>query len=259
MNRALLTAVACLVAGSASSAYADTVLYSTGFENPPFTPGPVAGQDGWAAYGNSSASQIEDTVADSGSQALAVIPALGAGQTGAYYGLTTSDSLIEITADLMIDSSTNQSEWQFAGMGPGLFPFVGGFDVTSTGQIDLMTAGKPDVGTLTYNTWNLVDLLFNFTTQTYNLSINGTVLASNAAFCGDNTVCAGAPVSSFGNFIFDAFPASSANDIGFIDNLTISTPSGSTTPEPGSLMLLGSGLLLLAARRWRSVFARNNV
>jgi hypothetical protein len=37
--------------------------------------------------------------------------------------------------------------------------------------------------------------------------------------------------------LFDTFPAAGANDIGYMDNVTISSVS---TPEPGSLLLLAT-------------------
>lgn len=243
MRNVLRGSVFCLIVGFVLPAYS-SVLYSTGFENPPFTTGEVAGQNGWQVFGTSDAAQVESGVSESGSQAVTVIPALASDQTGPYYALTTSATEIDISADLMIDSSSNQSEWQFGALAPGLFPFAGGFNVLPDGDISLISSGHPDVGAFTYNSWNLVNLLLNFDTQTFDLSINGALLASNAPFCGDNSVCAGATVSSFGDFLFDAFPATGANDIAYLDNVTISS-----VPEPQLEMLLGMGLAGLVARR----------
>src|SRR5580704_17381765 len=53
------------------AAFADTVLYSTSFENPPFTTGPIAGQDGWNVFGP-GISTVENSFADTGSQAVFV-------------------------------------------------------------------------------------------------------------------------------------------------------------------------------------------
>jgi hypothetical protein len=223
------------------------VLYSTGFESPTFTTGPIATQDGWAVFGTSSAAQVESGVAESGSQAVEVLPSLAASQTGPYYALSTSATEIELSAYIFLASSSTQSEWQFAALSPGLAAFIGGVDIQSNGAIDLQTGADPDVGTFTYNSWQLLDFVFNFTTQTYNFSLNGTLVSSNQPFCGSASGCSGANVSSFGAALFDTFPATDANDIGYMDNITIS--SITSTPEPGSLLLLGAGLAALIARR----------
>lgn len=257
MARILNGLVFCLMVGSVLPVHAG-VLYSTGFENPPFTPGDVAGQDGWSVFNDTGTSQVETGFVDSGSQALAVIPALAtSSQSGPYYGLSTPDPVIDISADVYIFSSSTQSEWQFAGTGPSLTGYTGGFDILPDGTIDLTTPGFTSAGTWTYNTWNLVDLLLNFNTQTFNLSVNGTLLAGNVPFCGSNSGCTGANVPSFGDFFFDAFPtfgssptgapANLSNDLGVIDNLTISSP----VPEPRLVMLLAAGLVALVALRAR--------
>jgi len=241
----------CFAAGCVLPAYADTVLYSTGFEGPAFTAGvTINGQNGWATFGPASASQVENSMADTGSQALDVFPALASGQSGAYYALSTSATEIEMSADIYLASSSNQSGWQFAGFAPGLSAFVGGIDISSTGVINLIDPGNTVVTpTFTYGSWQFLDFVFNFTTQTYTFSLNGAPISSNVAFCGsDGATCTGANVSSFGDALFDTFPAAGTpTDNGFMDNLSIS--SVSSVPEPRSLMLMGAGLALLIARR----------
>jgi hypothetical protein len=257
MSRILNSLVFCLIAGSVLPAYAD-LLYSTGFENPPFTTGDVAGQNGWSVFNDSGDAVITSAFSDGGTQSLAVVPAAtSSSQSGPYYGLSTSDSVIDISADMYLFSSSTQSEWQFAGTGPSLSGYAGGFDVLPDGTIDLITPGFTNIGTWTYNSWNLVDVLLNFNTQTFNLSVNGTLLASNVAFCGSNSGCSGANVANFGDFIFSTFPTfgtspagapvNDSNDLGAIDNLTISSP----VPEPRLVMLLAAGLVALVTLRAR--------
>jgi hypothetical protein len=251
MGRLLKNFMMCLAVGSVLPVYAGTVLYSTGFEAPTFTAGmSVNGQNGWETFSPASASQIENSFADSGLQALDVLPALAIGdQAGAVYALSTSANEIEMSADIYLASSTIQSAWQFAAIGPAGLGFIGGVDITNTGAIDLITTGFPAVATLAYNTWEDFDFVYNFTTQTYSFSLNGTLISSNVAFCGNNSgPCNGATVSTFGEGAFDTlFPSAGANDIGYMDNFSIS--SVSSVPEPGSLMLLGAGLAALIA--WR--------
>jgi hypothetical protein len=71
------------------------------------------------------------------------------------------------------------------------------------------------------------------------VKLDGATLATGLAFCGNNHGnCNGAPVTTMGWDLFDSFGG--GNDLGAMDNFSIST----TTPEPGTLGLLGSGLLV---------------
>ncbi len=240
-----------LALASVLPAVAETV-YSTGFESPTFTPGTIQGQNGWAVFGTTpSAAQVENTFAQSGSQALSVLPALAIpNQTGPYYGVSTTASIVEMSADIYLASSSNRSAWQFAATGPALTGFIGGINIQSSGAIDLITSGETYVGTITYNAWHPVDFVFNFTTQTYNFSLDGTLVSSGVPFCGSNSGCTGTSVSSFGDALFDTFPAAGANDIGYMDNITISSVAAPEPAEAGLLMmLLGAGLAAVIARR----------
>ena len=72
------------------------------------------------------------------------------------------------------------------------------------------------------NSWHNLDLLFDMTAQRYNISLDGALLASNLAFCGDsNVVCNGNAVTIFGgtNFSTSGLPGTIGNDAGFMDNL----------------------------------------
>jgi hypothetical protein len=55
------------------------LLYETSFENPPFTPGNIAGQDGWQEYhlGVANRGQISTERALSGTQSLKITPVNG--------------------------------------------------------------------------------------------------------------------------------------------------------------------------------------
>ncbi len=222
-------------------------LYTTGFESPTFTTGDIAGQNGWEVFGNPTyAGQVESGFAESGTQAVVVYPAIATEQTGPYYALSTAAPIVEMSGYIYLASSSTQSEWQFAATGPSFGGFIGGVDIQSNGAIDLIGPGT-DVGTFTYNAWQLLDFVFNFNTQTYTFSLNGTLVSSGVAFCGSDIGCSGANIASFGDALFDTFPATSANDTGYLDNITIS--SLTSTPEPGSLMLIGAGLAAVIARR----------
>ncbi len=207
-----------------SALAAPGTLYSTGFENPPFTLGNLAGQDGWQVSSvcgltGPATGLVENTLVQSGSQAVSVDGSVTC-QSGPYHSDSSTGPLIELSAGIYIASSSSQTQWQFAGLGPGLAPFIGGVGILATGQIVAITAGLPTVGTWTYNAWNNLDFLFNFSTQTYAITLNGVPLASGLPFCGDNGPCAGAPVSTYGTSLFDTFGG--GNDTGYIDNFAVS-------------------------------------
>jgi len=232
-------------------AWADTVLYSTSFENPPFTAGSsIAGQDGWSVFGP-GAQEVENFFADTGSQAVFVDGA-AATQTGPYQTTATTGPLVDLSADLAIFTSSTQSEWQFAATGPGLVGYLGGIDIQSNGDISAITtaSGDTDIGTYTRATtfdgtaWVNVNLLFDLATQTYDISVGGVLLASDVPFCGGNAICTGANLSTFGTGFFDTFGG--GNDSAYMDNysVTLVTP----TPEPSTalplVLLLGMGFAL---------------
>jgi hypothetical protein len=145
-------------------------------------------------------------------------------------------------------AASTESGYQFGATGPGAIGFIGGIDIDPNGAVHAITNGFPIVGTLARDVFNHVDFIMDFPTQTWTLEINGTTLISNAAFCGNNFgPCNNAPVLSYGDAVFDTFPAASANDVGALDNYSVTT-----VPEPASLAILGTaiaGLGLLRRRR----------
>lgn len=231
----------CL-AFSSISVFAGSI-YSTNFGSD--TLGPIAGQDGWQVF-NSGASfdVVENTITNGTAQAAAVVP-VGSVQTGMYHTDTASGSpLIDLNADIYIASSSSENQWQFAALGSGLAPFIGGIDLVPTAgptdNILAITAGFANIGSFSLNTWHNVDFLFNFTTQTYTITLDGTVLLANAAFCTDNGPCTTGGNIAEGPFLsfFDVFATLNSNDLGVIDNVSLSS-----VPEPATYALTGLALL----------------
>ena len=105
IGQALTLAAFCGTASPVSAA----VLYATSFENPPFTVGPIAGQDGWAEFPGSGAAFVENSFALTGTQAVDVIPALATGQNGPYKTVNTLAPIVEQSAEIYLASSSTQS------------------------------------------------------------------------------------------------------------------------------------------------------
>jgi hypothetical protein len=160
-------------------------IYQTGFENPPFTLGPIAGQDGWAVFsggGTPNAVTIENTVAFAGTQAVEIDRSAASGQTGPFRAdqSPASDKIVTMQVEAMLTSSTKQSWWQFGGLSaaPGL-PFIGGFNPLPDGTIQIITPGFPVTSTpvITRNVWELWQVVYNFTTQSFDIFINHSPVA----------------------------------------------------------------------------------
>src|SRR5689334_24892731 len=97
----LPTLLVALIAALAPLAHADVVLYSTGFENPPFTTGPIAGQDGWNVFGP-GISTVENTFVKTGSQAV-FIDGSTASQSGPFHSdFSTGTPFVDLSADIAI-------------------------------------------------------------------------------------------------------------------------------------------------------------
>jgi hypothetical protein len=254
----VIAPIAVMLISLSVSAHAG-VIFATGFETSDgYTIGAIAGQNGWAVFNPGDSNDNVGTFPPpfAGAQDANVIPlASSPGQSGIYHTDTATGALIDLNAEIYIASSSTETGWQFAGLGSGLAPYIGGIDLNSSGsfgtsdQLVAITAGFPVEGAFTLNTWHDVDLLFNFTAQTYTLRLDGTVLASNLAFCTDNGPCTTPGPVAEGQFLsfFDSFGGANANDIGGLDNISLS----SGVPEPATYGLTGVALLAGALLRRR--------
>ncbi|MGA7241308.1 MAG: PEP-CTERM sorting domain-containing protein [Bryobacteraceae bacterium] len=258
LTRALFPVLAVLIAGSDLPVAHASILYSSGFETPTFTTGPIAGQDGWNVFGPGNPI-VDNFFSDTGTQAV-FVDGNEASQTGPYHTDVTTGPIVDLSSDIAIFTSTTQTEWQFAGLDPTLTQFLGGIDILPDDAIVALTAGSPVIGAFPRATgfdstaWHSIDLLFNLSSQTYSISLDGATLASNLAFCGDSAGCAGASVSSYGGGLFDTNGISSPgvgasgsipNDSGYMDNFQVADVG---VPEPSTILLLGLGLAGAACR-----------
>src|SRR5215469_13706534 len=122
-------------------------LYFTGFENPPFTLGPINGQAGWfvfSASGQTSDPAIENTLVASGMQAVGV-DGFVTGQTGPVWAPNLTLPVLDMSADIFLTSSSSESKWQFGTTGVGGLGFAGGIDVQTNNSIVAITGNYTTV------------------------------------------------------------------------------------------------------------------
>jgi hypothetical protein len=218
------------------------ILYQTGFENPPFTTGALAGQDSWSVFGVSAAVTLQNSVAKSGTQAVLVNAATaGPQQTGPWHSdpfdtTTSANKTVVVDADVRLTSSSNPTAWQFAALTPNLGTFFGGFNALPDGQLQLITAGFPlTAPVITRDVWDHFEVRYDFLSQTFDVLINNSLVAGHVPFFTSQT--------EYGTLLFDTFGG--GNDLGYLDNVSIQAVPSQAVPEPSKVILLGSGLVLL--------------
>jgi uncharacterized repeat protein (TIGR03803 family) len=135
--------------------------------------------------------------------------------------------VLELSADIFLASSTNESIWQFATTGANDTGYAGGINVVGGTSIQAITSGFPIVGTLTRDAWHRVDVVLDYRSQTFALKLDGSPLATNLPFCGSNSGCSGAPVAEFGWALFNTF--GNGSDSGYMDNFSIALGANLTT------------------------------
>lgn len=246
MKLHLAAAIAALATYSAALSASPTVIYQTGFESPTYTVGNLTGQDGWAQFGN-GLNTVQTGLVATGLQAALVDGRRASGQDGPFRSSPSALPLISLSADIRLVSGQNQREWQFSAIGPALVGFSGGIDILANGDIQAITNGFPIIGNFTRDIWHNVNIQLDYSTQKYDLLLDGATLASGVAFCGSNAGCTGAFLPSYDSVIFDTF-GTGGDDLGAIDNLTVQTFERGV-PEPAAIALLGLGLVGLGLGR----------
>lgn len=258
MHRALLAAVLGCAVAAPSISRAATV-YSTGFENPPFTTGNLAGQDAWDRFDEGTATPsivVQTGTVKTGSQAVGFTNTEAqAGSSFAFRDFTTinpvSDGtpLVTINWDMNVgtggstahtwaveafDDATSLNLVAGAGLGKdtGGNTHIGGTDPTGTSFLDLGPGP-------TLNAWHNYTLTLDYGLNLYAIDVDGTRRAYGTLAAGN--------AGTFGEI--DLVSNTRDLDSAFFDNLSITTGTG-TVPEPASLGLLGiAGVMLMGRRR----------
>ncbi len=203
------------------------MLYQTNFENPPFTPGNIAGQEGWQDFhlGTPNLGQISTERALSGAQALKITPVNGGANSwwwkSAPHDTSTSpNKIIDIRWDMYLTSSARQGNY--------------GIDVysdTIERVCALMVRSNNEVEIILYvngtneqvlptgifvqrDRWNRYRLIIDYNTNTFQVFVNGQPVGEGPINRLAGTVFSDADVWHFN-------VGGNSNDSAFYDNLRI--------------------------------------
>ncbi len=215
---ALTMSLACLQA---------QVLYQTGFENPPFAPGNIAGQDGWNEYHISvpNLGQISTERAFSGVQSLKITPVSGGANSWWWKPINHDTSaspnkIIVIRWDMYLTTSARQGQYGIDNYS-GNIERVCALAVYPSNEVVLVryvngvTEQLYQTGVFVQrDRWNRYRLVINYNTGNFQAFVNGQLVGDGRISNRANAVFGDADVWHF-NF------GSNSNDAAFYDNLSI--------------------------------------
>lgn len=244
----IFRALICACVAASTSARA-SVFYATGFESPQFATGPFpvypANPD-WGAWGVTGASSIQTGVIHTGTQAVLIdASAANTTQSGIWTEHENLGSLVTVSADVYLQSSSDPTAWQFAAYdwNESTWWFVGGFNPLSDGRLQLITAGFPQTApVVTRDAWNNYRAVFDLESQTFDAYINNSLVAGDVPFLSPTTYVRGFQFDTFGR---EGNP-NPPNDRAYFDNFSFQA-----VPEPmrGVMLTLGATAILLRRRR----------
>lgn len=226
------------VAMIALSPFASADVFSTGFEPPTYSLGPLAGQDGWAS---SAVPVVENSTVFAGSQALAYNSTGITGQDLASHTVTyNAGGIVDLGVEFMEGAGTEPVFDVLAALGN--LGFIAQLTISSTGDAEYgpdgasMTTGSVPI---TPGVWNHYDLVLDFQNDTATAFINSTLIGSGAF---------ATPSTGLAQIDIGVNDAAGDDAIGYFDNLSVTTP----VPEPSAVILcitMLSGLVLSVRTR----------
>ena len=246
MRPAIVILSASVVLGPALSPARAITIFSTGFEAPTYTTGPLDGQDGWfQPIGAASAFTVQTVTVNNGSRAVQINPA-GQATEGIFhldaYDTSQAGNPPGVTYSGAFDLATTgtANEFRFTAYN-GLFKPLGAIVVLPGGDIDVdsgsgLTTTSASVGT---GVWHTFDLQFDFATDDISAFLDGNIIASGLPFLSTQT-----PI--FGAVQFQADPGGSGTQTMFVDDITV---TASKVPEPATLSFLALGMAALMGLR----------
>jgi hypothetical protein len=246
------------------------ILYSTGFENPPFANGSqLVGQDGWvvgAPFLSPAAAVITNSTVQSGAQALQVrgvdmvnapevdpLAAVGSYRKPINFDATVALPIVRFQSNVRLDGPTLGSGDFFsaniaARSGDG---GVGELSISSDGRVYgyAGAVGDPIIFNVpvSLNAWHTLGIAVNFTTNSYAFSVDGvssTPFAFPAGFNSDTFLRAS--IVTYAKP--DAGATVRSSYVARYDNLSVTA-----VPEPTTIgFALGVVSFIGAARRRRT-------
>jgi hypothetical protein len=209
---------------------AAVVIDSAGFESPTFHTGNLSGQNSWVKLSSGSGSAtVENTIANSGSQAVAVDRAAGSDDFwGRHVTAVTPLRYLSIDWDMQVAPSGGDPNTQVG-------PFIGvlSYDDHANPQIPLslsglgieatfgkvyyeLPAGLAATGAVaTFNAWHHFRMLLDYSAKTYKVFFDNSLLISTPFVDNTATAFTDADIAAF------SVGTDTLAGTGFIDNYVV--------------------------------------
>jgi len=258
MKKQLKTTIGITTAAvtlAASSTFGATLFDSQGFEAPTYNLGNLVGQNGWVVdpAANSGVAQVQNTVFKTGSQAVRMS---GGSTTWAWPDLgytPAAGEFVRVSFDVQRSSFGAANNFGY---------FVDIYDTTGAriarsgltrtgtstapGSVQaLATIGGATPGSfligspLLNNTWYSFAVDLNFTADTYDVRIDGSLISAGLPFV--------VAANGVGDADLQLSGATGATDSGYFDNYMV---EALVIPEPTAMSLVLLGLAGLGGRAW---------